>query len=468
VGSLPRRRFITSVAGPVLASAAVARATRAQSENPIVIVGAGLAGLRAADLIRAAGGRVVVLEARGQAGGRVRTLRAPFSDRLYGEAGAARIANAHGRVLRLVADAGLTLMPFAPSAGAPVIATPLGRWRLPEELGAAGAALKLRSDETGNAPGALAQRYVGPLPAELKDARPLSPDVLHRMRDYDRVTWPEWLKSRGASPGAIALMTLGGDSRELSALYVLQQMALLGGSNQFYKIEGGMQRLVQALLVRAAGTVRFNAVVTRVEQHARGVAVGYLDRGRATSIAASRVIFTNPFSTLQHVSMQPALPAAKASAVAGLAYYPGTRILLQSKTRFWEKQGLSGSARTSDPAELWDAAHEQNGPRGLLSVTVGRTLTLNEGLTLAARVFPAIRNGFERGAVVPWSQEPWSRGAFAVFRPGQLTAWASEMSRPDGRMYFAGEHTSPWSGWMEGALESGERAAAEVLVAAGL
>lgn len=459
----PRRRFLASLTAPVLASVAHVRVARAQTENPIVIVGAGLAGLRAADLIRQAGRRVVVLEARDQAGGRVRTLRAPFSDGLHGEAGAARIADAHGRVLRLAGEARLSLMPFTPPSGAAVIASPLGRWRLPEGMGAAAAAFKLRSDERGIAPSALAQRYVGTLPPEMKDARPPSAELLHQWREYDSVTWPEWLESRGASPGAIALMTLGGDSRQLSALYVLRQMALLGGSNQFYKIEGGMHRLVQALMIRVAGTIRYNSAVTRVEQHRGGVAVGYLERGRGTSLAASHVIFTNPFSTVRYVSMQPALSDAKSRAIAELPHYPASRILLQTKTRFWEEQGLSGSARTSDPAELWDAAHDQNGSRGLLSVTAGRALTLNDGVNLAARVFPGIRDGLDRGVAVPWSQEPWSRGAFAVFHPGQMTAWSSEMRRPEGRIHFGGEHTSAWSGWMEGALESGERAAAEAL-----
>ncbi len=458
-----RRRFIASVAGPVLASVAHVRPARAQPEHPTVIVGAGLAGLRAADLIRRAGGRVVVLEARPQAGGRVRTLRAPFSDGLYGEAGAARIANAHGRVLRLAAEAGLTLMPFAPSSGDAIIATPMGRWRLPQELSAAITAFKLRPDEAGVPPGALMQRYVGALSRELKDARPPSGDVLQEWREYDRMTWPEWLKSRGASPGAIALMTLGGDSRELSALYVLRQIALLGGSNQFYKIEGGMNRLVLGLRGRVADSIRYNSAVTRVEQHAQAVAVGYLERGRPTSLAASRVIFANPFSTLRRMSIHPALPASKARAIAELPYYSTTRVLLQSKTRFWEKQGLSGTARTSDPAELWDAAHDQDGTRGLLSATVGGTITLNDGVNLVARVLPAMRASFERGAVAAWGEDPWSQGAFAVFHPGQMTAWTSEMSRPEGRIYFVGEHTSPWSGWMEGALESGERVASEVL-----
>ena len=85
------------------------------------------------------------------------------------------------------------------------------------------------------------------------------------------------------------------------------------------------------------------------------------------------------------------------------------------------------------------------------------------GIGLAADAFPAIGSQFEKGVVQRWASEPWSRGAFAVFGPGQMTALMPSMARPEDGLHFAGEHTSSWTGWMEGALQSGERAAREVL-----
>jgi hypothetical protein len=81
----------------------------------------------------------------------------------------------------------------------------------------------------------LLQRYLGDLPGDLADLEPTA-EAFARWHAFDRVTWPVWLRSRGASPGAVTLMTLGGDSRELSALYVLRQVVLLRKSDQFYKI----------------------------------------------------------------------------------------------------------------------------------------------------------------------------------------------------------------------------------------
>jgi monoamine oxidase len=92
---------------------------------------------------------------------------------------------------------------------------------------------------------------------------------------------------------------------------------------------------------------------------------------------------------------------------------------------------------------------------------------LSAGVDLVADAFPAVRSEFEKGAVYRWSAEPWTRGAFAVYRPGQMTTLMPELASPESDLHFAGEHTSIWTGWMEGALESGERAAREVLTATG-
>jgi monoamine oxidase len=85
------------------------------------------------------------------------------------------------------------------------------------------------------------------------------------------------------------------------------------------------------------------------------------------------------------------------------------------------------------------------------------------GVDVVAEAFPEIRTAFEKGVVHSWPLERWSRGAFVTFRPGQMTAMMPAISQPEHGFHFAGEHTSSWMGWMEGALESGERAAREVL-----
>jgi monoamine oxidase len=451
-----RREFLRSLAA--IAPAAVAAQAR-PSRAPVIVVGAGLAGLRAAALLRQAGRQVAILEARERSGGRVLTVRAPFDDGLIGEAGPIRIAGAHRAVLRAVRDHKLTLVPFESSNGAPLDPAP--------------AASGVRADERGLSSRALLERYVGTLVDNL--AEPAATDASYAAwREYDRTTWPEWLLQRGASHEAVRLMTLGGDSSALSALYMLRQYAMLRASSQLFKIAGGMDRLPQAMAAALGDAVRHQCAVVRISRTAASVSIECESGGRLERMTADRVVLAVPLTTLRQIEFRPRLSAAKEKAIAAPPYYPGVRILLQARDRFWNRAGLNGSARTAR-AEIWDAAYDRQGPaRGLLGATAGGAAgrefmakndaaSLAFGVDLVADAFPGIRSAFEKGVIHQWAQDRWSQGAFVAFAPGQMTALVPELARPEDRVHFAGEHTSSWMGWMEGALESGERAAREML-----
>jgi monoamine oxidase len=269
-------------------------------------------------------------------------------------------------------------------------------------------------------------------------------------------------------------MTLGGDSTEVSALYILRQYTLLGQTTQFYKIRGGMDMLPRALASALGAAVKYGAAVVRVERLARGVRVDYLEKTKMASVTASRVILAVPLPTLRQIEMRPRLSRQKDQIINGITYFPATRFLLESRQRFWSASGLSGAARTDAPAEMWDCTHELRGPRGVLGATIGGALDREmadltdeacvvRGTDVAAQAFPGIRANLERGIAQRWTREPWSRGAFVAFRPGQMTAMMPDIFRPEGPIHFAGEHTSSWMTWMEGALLSGERAAREIM-----
>ena len=475
---LSRRAFLrlSALAAPAIARPALVDAVEQRGSAPagtIVVIGAGLAGLHAADLLRSAGRQVVVLEASARAGGRAFTYRSPLDAGLYGEAGPIRIAAGHQRTLQLAQRFGLTLVPFGRSSGGAI--SVLGRKILrssePGDRNAAG--LALEPGERALDDRALLERYVGELPAGLGD--PAAPLASYAAWDaYDRVTWPEWLRSRGASADAVRLMTIGGDSSELSALYVLRQFALLRRMSAFFKIRGGMDRLPAAMAASLRTVIHYNAPVVRVDRRGARIRIDYLQGGRIRSVAASRVLCAIPFTTLRQVEMQPALSSRKARAIDDLSYMPSTRFLLQTRTRFWNRSGLSGYARTDRPAEIWDCGYDLPGTRGILGATVAGATSgsvagasvdraVAFGQAVVADAFPAIGEELERGIAHRWALEPWSRGAFAMFRPRQMSTLMPDISGPEDRLHFAGEHTSSWTGWMEGALESGERAAREIL-----
>jgi monoamine oxidase len=327
--------------------------------------------------------------------------------------------------------------------------------------------LDLKPDEGMKTPADLLNRYVGELPRELGDPA-ASPAAFAKWTEYERITWPQWLRSRGASTDAVRVMTAGGDSSTVSALYVLRQYAMLRASTQRYAIGGGMDRLPEAMAASLGGIVRYNAPVVRVVRQAARFRVDYRDGGEGAAVktlAAARVVFAVPASTMRQIEIAPRLSPQKEQAIAQLSYYDGIRVLLQTKRPFWKAAGLSGAARTDRATEVLDATNEQIGSaRGILAATIeGGTATVAAGVNLVAEAFPAIRSELEKGTVHHWSAEPWTRGAFAIYRPGQMTTLMPALAAAEGGLHFAGEHTSAWTGWMEGALESGERAAREVL-----
>ena len=462
--AVTRRDFLLSAAGA--AAAALPVRARAQAP-PVVIVGAGIAGLRAADRLLAAGQRVVVLEGRRRPGGRVLTLRAPLSEGLYGDAGPIRIPTEHRRLLEIIARFDLPLVPFASGSGDTVVVARGVRVRL-NEMERIADALGVPAPDRGLAQGELLARYVGDLPASLAD-----PDIAFdsSWRAFDGLTWPAWLRSRGASDGSVALMTLGGDSRELSALYVLRQYSLLqeGG---LYKIEGGMDRIARAMAGTVSSTIQYGAHVTRIDPTNADVSVEYVQDGRRRSVSASRVIVTVPAPLLPRIETASSELRERAELAGSIPYFPATRFLVETTTRSWHDMDLSGSARTDRPAEIWETAYEAEGDSGVLGATVGgalgatlargpRAAAVQMGIDVVKQAFPSIK--VRTATVYRWAADPWAQGAFATFRPGQMTRILPAASKPVGRVHFAGEHTSPWMGWIEGALESADRAAKEVL-----
>src|SRR5260221_6409715 len=236
-------------------------------------------------------------------------------------------------------------------------------------------ASELTPDERGLTPLQLLERYAGKISTDLTEPA-TTPASYAKWTDYDRLSWPAWLRARGASAGAVKLMTLGGDADDVSALYVLRQFALSRTSTQLFKIQGGMDLLPKAMASGLGNIERYNSPVVRVNRTPTRLRVDYQSGTQARSLTASHVIFAVPLTTLRQIEIQPRLSAPKERGINDASYANGTRILLQCRSRFWTAEGLNGSARTDRGTELWDCTYDQrSSARGILGATTSGAIS---------------------------------------------------------------------------------------------
>jgi monoamine oxidase len=244
-------------------------------------------------------------------------------------------------------------------------------------------------------------------------------------------------------------------------------------NEQFLKIDGGNDRLPRAFADRLADRIRYGCPVHRIEHDTASVRVFFRAGQSVESLDASYVVCAVPFSTLKSVAFSPPLTPEKRHAIDELPYESVTRIYLQSRERYWRREGLSGFAETDHPMEIWDSTYGQPGTRGILTSynrgpkaqRLGRkseTAQIRFGLKMIEEVYPGIRKNYERGFVKVWDQDAWAHGAVAYLLLGQVSTLQPYIARAEGRIYFAGEHASSVRGWIQGALESGRRVAAEL------
>ncbi|MCM3904560.1 MAG: FAD-dependent oxidoreductase [Pyrinomonadaceae bacterium] len=450
---------------------------RRGATKKVIIIGAGLAGLSAAYELTQAGHDVTVIEARTRPGGRVHTLRDPFPDGLYAEAGAARIPNHHHFTLKYVELFGLTLDPFEPTSlpsvyhvrGKRIRVTPGQRVEWPYDLTAEERTLGING---------MRQKYIWSILGEVGDVTDPNwppPDVL---RKYDQMNRSDFWRSRGASPEAVALLSVGGiDDRveTWSTLFMLRNQALNRKLNRYYKIRGGNDLLPKAFAVRLSEKIHYAAPVVRIEQSAQAVKAVFLRAGAYHTLAGDYLICAVPFTVQKNIEVAPAFSVEKQRAIEQLPYLSASKIFLQSKRRFWAAEGQSGFAKTDLPiSQVWDVTYKQPSKRGILQAfpislhsrrVTGMTEQerINFALDQVEMIYPSMREHFEGGVTKCWDEDEWARGVGAYYKPGQFSSLLPHVARPEGRIHFAGEHTSVWiDAWMQGALESGNRVAREV------
>lgn len=438
--------------------------TRALAGSKVIVAGAGLAGLSAARALEARGAAVTVVEARDRVGGRVWTLRDEFTARQHAEAGADLIEEEQEHVLTLARELGLKPVRILREGFGFYGPDARGKRRIqvwPGTFATAGRMLKSDVEDFKLAE----ERWDSAVAARL-----------------GRTSVSEWLDEQRA-PAAFKAAMRGfrgfflADPEDLSMLPLVEQFAESGtpGQGDIFRIPGGNDCLATGIVRRLRGAVLRETIVRRVVQGGGGVSVTIDDRGgRRSEIAADYFVCALPASTAREVVFQPALPESQHDAIAHLRYGCATRLLLQFDRRFWKKPPGRPVAYGSDlpTGAVWDGNEQQRGRGGILSFLAGgrasgalQDILAREGEAGVIRRIEWLGkpSTLLASRTVVWDEDPWARGGYAYFDPSFNPLWRAWLARPAGRVVFAGEHTSIKSqGYMNGAIETGLRAAAEL------
>lgn len=426
----------------------------------IVVAGAGLAGLTAARELARRGARVDVIEARARVGGRVWTLRDGFAARQHAEGGADIIEAEQAHVIALARELRLPLVP--------ILAEGWSFYGRDRERRPAQALFSLFGWFTPAVEmyRLLEGRWIGPIA-----------DALGRQ------SVAEYLTARGAGRDVIERMrAMRGfflaDPEDLSMLAMCDFLATdgFGGNGGMFRVAGGNDQLATGLvkLMSPMGVrLHLETVVRRVATRGARLAVTVEANGRRHELPADAVVIALPATTARAVVFEPALPPAQRTAIRSLAYGGATRVALQFATRWWVRRGRPRAfASDQVTGAAWDGNEQQRGHRGILSLLAGgraadalADIVDREGGAGVVSRLSGLGRPSELLAMrmVCWNRDPWVRGGYAAFGPAFAPDGRDLLARAHGRVSFAGEHTSVrWQGYMNGAIESGLRAAAEV------
>jgi monoamine oxidase len=465
---LPSKEQITSTAHSGLPPSASGR-------REVIVVGAGMAGLVAAYELQRAGHKVTLLEARQRVGGRIETLREPFSAGLHAEVGAMRIPRQHDLTRAYCERFNLTLNPFTTSN--PQAYYYFGGQKLRISAATAQPDL-LPFDLAPHERGQSIQQLWRAAIADLEQAWCSHDDAVWAdvTQRFDQLSIRQFLELKGWSAGAIDLYGLVAQQEALMNSSFLEMLheELCGYYEEMDQIEGGMDRLPNAFLPALAPFIRYGARVVAFDQDADSVTVHYRTAGGRFSLRADAAVVTLPLPILRHIELLSPFSSAKQLAIRQLHYEEACKIQLQFHRRFWEQdEGIFGGTTLSDlPLRAtFYPEHGRETGRGVLlaSYTWSEDAQRWGSLAPAERIIHALENlvrihqqaveEFEVGISKVWHDDDCAGGAFALFNPGQQTRLHEAIISPEGRIILAGEHTCLTHAWIQGAVESGLRAA---------
>ncbi len=450
----------------------------AGSSRAALVLGAGLAGLAAAYELKKAGYAVTVLEARSRPGGRVLTYRDPFADGLYAEMGAEYVDATDEFDHRYCREFGLKVMTAKLYDAIFVRGKRFGMAAFKQD--------KQSLPYAGTEPGRLfgqEARYLGRLLDLIADPERLPPEILK----LDNLSVVELLVQEGAPEDIVALYTYTQATESTARPHEMSALAMLRSHRRSFseetdegRILGGNDQLPKALARSLSGQILYDRPVRRILHDRDGVEVFFEEAGVVRSLRAPRLVVAIPFKVLRDVEIAPSFSFAKMRCIETLAYGQVMKIAMQYARRFWDEPGSLGQRVFTDTMlrRVYHFSVDQPGPRGILmSFTSGadaeklgrlpEATRLRVALEETTRIWPQAPRHWEGAAAKYWNEDPWARGSYSFNGVGQARDFLEIARAAEGRVHFAGEHTSVHRASMNGALESGLRAAGEIRAADG-
>ncbi len=484
--SMSRRAFLGAASAAACAAAAPSMAARSGSGNArVVIVGAGLAGLTCAYRLKQAGITAMLYEANHRLGGRCWTRRNDFAEGQIAEHGGELIDQAHTRVRQLAQELRLPLdnllaaeangtEPFYFFDGAPY-------------------SYAEATDDIK----AIWQK----LHRDLSDASypTLYNNYTQRGWELDHMSIIDWISEN--VPGGVQSrlgqlldvaynIEYGAESDRQSALNLLYllgysgqgQLRIFGPSNEKYHVRGGNDQMVASLASSLNAQIVTGQSLVAIKRNAAGsYTLSFQGAGSRADVVADKVVLALPFSILNgSVDLKRAgFSDLKMTAIRELQMGTNAKLNVQFNRRAWRDLGNNGDTYADTGYQVtWEVSRGQPGTSGILvDYTGGKvgasfdsgTPEQRAGQVLAQLepVLPGVGATWNGRATIDyWPGNPYSRGSYSFWQVGQYTKFAGIEGSQEGNVHFCGEHTSiDAQGYLEGAVETGERAAAEVIAA---